>query len=94
MTAPVAVASTRHTAILASVFVGLGLAGRYAEHAGTIQNAAPSAHQALQLYISALLVEWASVFYAWRGVRHRIQMKDASDLPGLCKIQRRVSISR
>jgi membrane protease YdiL (CAAX protease family) len=76
MTTPTPVASMRHTIIFASVFVVLGLAGGYAEHSGTVQNAAPSTPRALQLYGSALLIEWASALYVWRGVRHRVQMKD------------------
>jgi uncharacterized protein len=69
-TAPVAPVATRtHTAILASVFILFGIAGGYAQHTGRVQQAAPNQYQALQLYASALIVEWAAVFYVWKGTR-------------------------
>jgi membrane protease YdiL (CAAX protease family) len=65
------IASRTHTAILASVFIGLAIAGGYAQHTGRVQQAAPSEHQAIQLYVSVLIVEWASVYYVWKGTRRR-----------------------
>jgi membrane protease YdiL (CAAX protease family) len=68
---PDPIASRTHTAILASVFVVLAIAGGYAQHAGRLQRAAPTEHQTIQLYVSALVIEWASVFYVWKGTRRR-----------------------
>jgi membrane protease YdiL (CAAX protease family) len=65
------IASRTHTAILASVFFLLAVAGGYAQHTGRVQGATPNEHQAIQLYLSALIVEWASVFYVWKGTRRR-----------------------
>jgi uncharacterized protein len=66
---PAPIASTRHTAILASVFLLFGVLGAYGQHAGAIQRAAPTEEQAIRLYLSVLVVEWASVFYVWKGIR-------------------------
>ncbi len=68
---PAPIATRTHTAILASVFVLLAIAGGYAQMAGHVERAAPNEHQAIQLYVSALMVEWASVFYVWKGTRRR-----------------------
>ena len=65
------IASKAHTAILASIFVAMAIAGGYAQHAGSIQRALPTGHQMLRLDASVLLVEWASVFYVWKGIRRR-----------------------
>jgi uncharacterized protein len=63
------IASRTHTAILASAFLFVGLAGGYAQHTGRVQRAMPSEPQAIQLYLWALFAEWASVFYVWKGTR-------------------------
>ena len=68
-TAPIA--SRTHTAILASAFILLAIAGGYAQHTGRVQQAAPSEHQAIQLYVTVLIAEWASVYYVWKGTRGR-----------------------
>jgi membrane protease YdiL (CAAX protease family) len=69
------IASRTHTAILASVFVVLAIAGGYAQHTGQIEQASPSGRQTIQLYASALIVEWASVFYVWKGTRrHNVSL--------------------
>jgi membrane protease YdiL (CAAX protease family) len=65
------IASRTHTAILASVFIGLAIFGGYAQHTGRVQGATLSEHQALQLYVTTLIVEWASVYYVWKGTRRR-----------------------
>jgi len=65
------IASRTHTAILASTFAFLALAGGYAQGTGRVSRAAPTAHQVIQLYFTALAVEWASVYYVWIGTRRR-----------------------
>jgi uncharacterized protein len=73
---PSPVATTRHTAVLVVIFTLLGLAGHYAERSGAVEQAAPTARQALQLYMSALVIEWASVFYVWKGTRRHVRLRD------------------
>ena len=75
-TAPAPVASTRHTIILALVFTLLAVAGGYADRSGTVTSAALTTRQALQLYVSALVIEWASVFYVWKGTRRSVRLGD------------------
>jgi membrane protease YdiL (CAAX protease family) len=74
--APTPIATRRHTAILVAIFAALGIAGSYADRSGAVQNAAPTAQQALQLYLSALVIEWASVFYVWKGTRRNIRLRE------------------
>ena len=69
------IASKRHTAILVLIYVGLGVAGRYADRSGAVETS-PTPHQALQLYVGALLIEWASLYYVWKGTRQRIALVD------------------
>jgi membrane protease YdiL (CAAX protease family) len=73
---PTPIATRRHTAILVLIFAILGVAGSYADRSGAVENAAPTARQALQLYGSALVIEWASVFYVWKGTRRNIRLRD------------------
>src|SRR5207302_845628 len=83
---PSAIASTRHMAILGSAFLFFGLVGGAAERSGAIQRAAPTELQAIRLYVSVLLFEWASVFYVWKGIRRNdVQLLDlvAGRWPGL-----------
>ena len=73
---PSLIASRTHTAILASAFILLALAGGYAQHTGRIGEAAPAGHQIIQLYFTALVVEWASVYYVWKGTRrHHVTLR-------------------
>jgi len=65
------IASRTHTAILASAFVVLALAGGYAQGTGRVSGATPTGHQVIQLYFTVLAVEWASVYYVWKGTRRR-----------------------
>jgi membrane protease YdiL (CAAX protease family) len=67
----IVIASRTHTAILAGVFILLAVAGGYAHHAGVLRQAAPSEAQAIQIYATALIVEWAQVYYVWKGTRRR-----------------------
>ena len=74
-TAPVTpIASKAHTAILASAFLLFAIAGGYAQRTGRVQGAAPNEQQAIQLYVSALIVEWASVLYVWKGTRRNVPL--------------------
>lgn len=68
---PAPIASRTHTAILASAFVVLAIAGGYAQHTGAVQRASPTQAEAIRLYLSAIIVEWASVYYVWKGTRRR-----------------------
>lgn len=70
-TASVPIASRAHTAILAFAFVLIAVAGAYAQQTGRVAQAAPGERQAIALYVSALIVEWASAFYVWKGTRRR-----------------------
>src|SRR5712692_7616206 len=73
---PAPIASRTHTAILASAFVILAIAGGYAQHTGAVQQATPTQAQAIPLYISTLIVEWASVYYVWKGTRRHVRLAD------------------
>jgi membrane protease YdiL (CAAX protease family) len=73
---PSPVATKRHTAILVFIFWLMGLVGSLADRSGTVEHAAPTARQTLQLYASALVIEWASVLYVWKGTRRRIHLRD------------------
>jgi membrane protease YdiL (CAAX protease family) len=73
---PSPVATRRHTAVLVFIFGFLGLVGSFADRSGAVEHAAPSAGQALQLYVSALVIEWASVFYVWKGTRRHVHLRD------------------
>jgi membrane protease YdiL (CAAX protease family) len=74
--APTPIATRRHTAILVLIFAILGIAGSYADRSGAVKNTAPTAQQALQLYLSAIVIEWASVFYVWKGTRRNVPLRD------------------
>lgn len=73
-TIPLPVAGKRHTAILVLVFTLLAVAGGYADRSGAVEHAAPTSQQALQLYVSALVIEWAMVLYVWKGTRRNIRL--------------------
>jgi membrane protease YdiL (CAAX protease family) len=73
---PSPVATKRHTAVLVLIFTLLGVAGNYADRSGAVEHAAPTARQALQLYVSAVVIEWASVFYVWKGTRRHVRLRD------------------
>jgi membrane protease YdiL (CAAX protease family) len=68
------IASKRHTAILASVFVLFAFAGGLLQQAGRVEQASLGESQAIQLYLSALIVDWASVYYVWRGTRRHVTL--------------------
>jgi membrane protease YdiL (CAAX protease family) len=61
-------ASRTHTSVLASAYILIGIAGIYADSAG-LQGASPNGQPTMQIYASALLLEWAAVFYVWKGTR-------------------------
>ena len=73
---PSPVATKRHTAVLVLIFALLGVAGYYADRSGAVEHAAPTARQTLQLYVSALVIEWASVFYVWKGTHRHVRLRD------------------
>lgn len=75
-TAPMPVASMRHTIVLVLLFTFMAVAGGYADRSGMVTGAALTTRQALRLYVSALAIEWASVFYVWKGTRRQARLGD------------------
>jgi membrane protease YdiL (CAAX protease family) len=75
-TAPGPVASMRHTIVLVLIFTFLAVAGGYADRSGMVTGAALTTRQSLRLYVSALAIEWASMFYVWKGTRRRAHLAD------------------
>ncbi len=71
---PQPIASRRHTATVVLIFAGLGIAGSVVNRSGTLEAASPTGQQTLQMYLSALLIEWASVYYVWRGIRRHARL--------------------
>ena len=65
-----------HTAIVVAFFTGVGFVGYMADRSGAVAHATPAAGQLLQLYGSALVLEWAAVFYVWRGTRSHVSLID------------------
>jgi len=75
-TVPTPVASMRRTIVFALLFVLIAVAGGYADRSGMVTGAAPTTPQTLRLYASVLAIEWASVFYVWKGTRRRTRLVD------------------
>jgi membrane protease YdiL (CAAX protease family) len=68
------IASRRHTAILVSVFVLFAIAGGVLQHDNRVEQVSLSESEAIQLYLSALIVDWASVYYVWKGTRRHVTL--------------------
>ena len=74
--APEPIATRRHTAVVVAFFTGVGFVGYMADRSGAVAHATPAAGQLLQLYGSALVLEWAAVFFVWRGTRRHVSLID------------------
>jgi membrane protease YdiL (CAAX protease family) len=66
------IASPRHTAILAAIFLVLAIGGAFLRRDAAAGPSGP--HVTLvPLYASLIAAEWGLVYYVWRGaIRHRI----------------------
>lgn len=66
------IASRRHTAILAAVFLVLAIGGAVLRRNGAAAASPGGPHVALvPLYLSLIAAEWGLVYYVWRGALRR-----------------------
>lgn len=74
-TKPVPIASGLHLAGMLLILFGTSTAGVLAQHRAAASGAHPGQladhSQAIQIYLSALIVDWAFFFYAYAGVRRK-----------------------
>lgn len=67
---PRPVAPPWHTVLLIVLFLGLAVGGAsLQQHSAPHSRSLPRPHAVAPVYVSILIMEWALVFYVWKGLR-------------------------